>query len=360
MVYAGCDDLDAVDDVVDARAAYPKLQGQLQKISADLQAAFRADFGRTPDVLARFERGDLAVEGWKALSSFSSFRKIPGNLEVLEKVSKKFSYNGKSGYAGLTEIFDGHTSAQKFIENLKKTDELVGVVADIKISGIKSKSEVRLLFNNHQIGKVSEGKLKPEVWEWAENFRKKVNVVHQTGEGYRVVEFGGNLAFDIGYKEGRVLSGDEVNDFFKKGRAANEPYMPGTDVVEKVLKPGDKIYVVEDINDNIPNPGTWGSKDQITTIKELREDIAVLQDWKDETKILSDGSLNKLVVREYAVIKELKVRSGIVGPQLEGKGINAGRTYPGGGHQYEFIESLRGSAWKDYFDETNVLQTVLK
>jgi hypothetical protein len=50
----------------------------------------------------------------------------------------------------------------------------------------------------------------------------------------------------------------------------------------------------------------------------------------------------ELVLREYTVTTPIRTRSGIIGPQLEKTGVNAGKTYPGGAHQYEFIDYLGG------------------
>lgn len=102
------------------------------------------------------------------------------------------------------------------------------------------------------------------------------------------------------------------------------------------------------------NPGGWGSKNKITTLKELREDMAVLEDWK---KANAQGGL---VVREYTVIKPLPVRDGVVGPLQEAGDIMTAPIYRGGQQQYEFIESLRGSEWKKYFNETNIKEYDLK
>jgi hypothetical protein len=104
-------------------------------------------------------QGMELVESWKALGDFPTLRnKIP-NLETLEKVKGRFTYNGKTGQVALEEIFTGHGSAQKFIDNFKRYNKLIGEVDDITITGIKSSSEVRILNNGAQVGKIVDGNL---------------------------------------------------------------------------------------------------------------------------------------------------------------------------------------------------------
>jgi hypothetical protein len=73
-------------------------------------------------------------------------------------------------------------------------------------------------------------------------------------------------------------------------------------------------------------------------------ELAVLQEWKDET-------LDRLVIREYEVIKPVRIRDGKIGPQLEKTGPNAGKIYPGGGHQYEVVENLKSGGWRNFLEE---------
>ena len=111
------------------------------------------------------------------------------------------------------------------------------------------------------------------------------------------------------------------------------------------MKAGDKFYVVEyeNIVDNlpVPNPGGFGSKDPINTIQELREKLAVLEQWKD-------SEIGTLVIREYEVVNPIRSRSGIIGPQVEKTGINTGKVYPGGAHQYEFYDYIGNNNWKKF------------
>ncbi|MBN2743333.1 MAG: hypothetical protein JXR39_05515, partial [Marinilabiliaceae bacterium] len=128
--------------------------------SPDLEDAFKADFSNFTEATRKtfLEKPEL-VESWKALGFFPTLRsKIP-NIEILDKIKGRFTYNGKTGQAALEEIFKGHKSAQKFIDNFKRYDELIGEVDEITITGIKSSSEVRILNNGSQAGKIVDGNL---------------------------------------------------------------------------------------------------------------------------------------------------------------------------------------------------------
>lgn len=159
-------------------------------------------------------------------------------------------------------------------------------------------------------------------------------------------ESGDKLGFNLGFKEGRVVSVEETNNYLNKTGFGGEPYMveTGGKVKERYLEEGEVFYVVEYYNGGKPSPGGWGSKDKIATIKELREKLAVSQKWKNE---LDDD----LVIREYRVKNgaKIRVREGTVGPQTESfKGPMEGQTLPGGGHQFELIDNLRGKAYRDF------------
>lgn len=162
-------------------------------------------------------------------------------------------------------------------------------------------------------------------------------LISETENGYKLVkDAGGNLGFDLGFKVSRPtpLTAEEVNSFlykFRGAKADGQPYLNGTAVNEKILQPGEKLYVIE--YKSATSPGGWATKDKIYTVQELREKLAVLKSWKNE-----DDILNPLVIREYEVVNPVKVREGTVGPQIEDFVTNAGHQYPGTGHQYEFME----------------------
>jgi hypothetical protein len=66
----------------------------------------------------------------------------------------------------------------------------------------------------------------------------------------------------------------------------------------------------------------------------------VLTEWKDP-------SLGEIVLREYTVKKNIKVRDGVVGKQIDVvNGVEV--DYPGGGHQYEFTNDWRYDNFSDF------------
>ena len=131
-----------------------------------------------------------------------------------------------------------------------------------------------------------------------------------------------------------------MNDYLVRGQGKDldgQPYWAGTQVDEVILgRKGEIIYFIENNNKGKASPGQFGSKDPITTIKELREYFAVKEAWKK--------TVDKPTLRAYKVKADLKARSGIVGRQVEN-----GVELPGGGHQYEVIDYIKNS-WRNYLE----------
>lgn len=208
-----------------------------------------------------------------------------------------------------------------------------------------------------EIAVIADNKITPK--KWTLQRRDGGELVSQTEAGYYLIKNGDEYAFELGYKEGRVLSADEVNAYHK-GIGNHEPYKAGTIVNERSLEVGDKVYIVENAVDRlsqktIPNPGGWGSKNMITTEKELREYLAVLEEWKK-----ANGINDPLVVREYTVKSPLRVRDGVVGPQMDVLPDGSYKVYYGGEHQYEFIDFLGGNNWKNFLNVADEAGTILK
>ncbi len=111
---------------------------------------------------------------WEVLSNYTTLRKNSDNLVVLDKIKNKFSYNGKSGVEALGEIFTNHSSVQQFIDNLNKYDEAFSGVDELTITGIKSSSEVRIMFNNNVIGTIGSTTdiSKAQLWTRFKNINK--------------------------------------------------------------------------------------------------------------------------------------------------------------------------------------------
>jgi hypothetical protein len=134
------------------------LKNKIDGLSQANKEKLLGDLGADPVFLAKFEGNVDLVDAWKALGEFPNLRKIPYNLEVLNKVKGKFTYSGKTGLEALEEIFSGHRSAQNFINNLEKAEEFFAGVGIKHWSGIKSAGEVRLINDvGIIVGKVENG-----------------------------------------------------------------------------------------------------------------------------------------------------------------------------------------------------------
>jgi hypothetical protein len=217
-------------------------------------------------------------------------------------------------------LTEGTSGTLAPVEDLIKA----GLTYEIKVNSILLKNArnetVAIIFNN---------KLTPVKWKPYYEFPSRI----ETSEGYWILKDGNEVYFDLGFKEGRTIEAKEVNDYLvnsDRAQKEGQPYLNGSIVIERILQPGEKFYVIE-YKIQQSQPGGWATTNRITTVQELRDELAVLQEWKDET-------LDRLVIREYEVIKPVRIRDGKIGPQLEKTGPNSGKIYKGGGHQYEFIE----------------------
>ncbi len=155
-----------------------------------------------------------------------------------------------------------------------------------------------------------------------------------------IKDYKGSPIFRPQYKKGFKRSGDLINELHIRS-GNSPPYMNGTEVVDFTIQKGKKFYVVEYLN-NQTVPGGFGSNKPITSIEELRKELAVLEGWKNPAE---NGGV---VLREYEALQPIQTRSGTIGPQKEVSGVNAGQNYPGGGHQYEFLENWRANDPKNF------------
>lgn len=148
--------------------------------------ALAADLGNSQEFVSALSNNTELIVPWDALSSYSILRKNPDNLVVLDKIKNKFSYNGKSGYEALGEIFTNHSSVQQFIDNLNKYDEIFSGVDGLSVTGIKSSSEARILLNNKVIGVIGSSTDigNTQLWSRFVNINKKIpdNLLKKLGE----------------------------------------------------------------------------------------------------------------------------------------------------------------------------------
>jgi len=216
------------------------------------------------------------------------------------------------------------------------------------LNAVEEAGVIKFLDNSgSEIARISNNEFIPTKW----TAYYKGEIISKTETGHWLIKNGDEYGFDLGYKDGRVLTSEQVNTYHK-AIGNHSPYKPLNKVFERDLQVGDKIYIVEykyPQGSSIaePNPGGWGSKNKITTIKELREDLSVLEGWKDASQ---NGGL---VVREYVIKKLLPVRDGVVGPLQEVGDIATAPIYRGGEQQYEFMKYLGNGEWENYLSIQN-------
>ena len=259
---------------------------------------------------------------------------IPVSAIVIKAANKGVKWALKKTVGGQWELVVEVRGVKRITEGLaagltgsiKSTyDDLINAgLVDVEVSN-------SILLRNMEgetVAIITDGKLRPAKWGDASSFSgTKIN----TTEGYVILKNGSDIKIDLGFKEGRVLTAEEVNDYLvniEKAQREGQPYLNGTLVTEKTLTFG-KIFVVEYASQKYP--GGWGSNEKVASIWELRNNTAVLQEWKNE-------ELGDLVVREYEVVGPLRVRDGIIGPQTEKTGAFTGEMYQGGNQQYQFLE----------------------
>ena len=287
------------------------------------------------------------------------------NIEVqtraINKATRLFKKTQTKQLPKTTIAKNVKSYSQRLIGTLKKTfDELIE-------KGFKYKEEGNVITFFTKKGE-TEGDVLAQivndkfvVKKWGAHYEGEV--VKKLDNGYWLVKNGDSYSIDLGFKEGRKLTGEEVNEYYMEmGRSA--PYTDDCIVTEEVLKPGKEFYMVIDgikVENGVKvvnnKPGGWGSNDAITTIKELREDMAVLESWK---KLEYEPTRVK-----YRVTKELPVRNGVVGPQIDSyaeETINFDIfvSYKGGNQQYEIVlpkeANWRDKGWKDYLIELERLE----
>jgi len=395
---------------------------QLDQNTASTLLAYAKDIKSKPADYASFNKDNKAFDTWLSTANGSSINDYPNIVAKLPVIKEAFTKKGGNGTviddgiakvsAGALAYLDAHIDVFESIYNAftKSTspkdattswnnaakDGLMKRMTDLKLdplvktvssfpskdkflleyssasddllkylnseigltkawlNGLQFKEDggvIKILDKVTEIATISGGKFKVAVWKSA--FENGGDTICITTNGYVLLSFtSSGKGFDLGFNN-RKLDSKEVNEFLIMAREAKKdgfPYTRGSIVEEKVLTSG-IIYFVERKGQTFP--GGWSSKDQITTIKELRETLAVLQDWKDETK-------DTLVVRAYEVIAPLRVRDGSIGEQIEISGPNAGKTYPGGGQQYEIIENFKVNNHRNFLKIIPARTIILK
>ncbi|NJO01406.1 MAG: hypothetical protein HC880_06700 [Bacteroidia bacterium] len=151
-----------LDDAPDAfKIIDEALERHLKNLDNTQQAAFFKDLIEGEQLLDEVVKRPELVEAWRVLKDNPTLRVKTNNLEVLNQVKAKFTYNGKRGQEALEEIFLGHRSAQKLIDNLKRADELYGQVEGLTFSAIKSSPECRVTGAGIELGKLTDQTVQP-------------------------------------------------------------------------------------------------------------------------------------------------------------------------------------------------------
>ena len=284
------------------------------------------------------------------LASYKALRNIK-LVESYNRFNAAFKAARGVGKDALRKDFDefrkilgrrvGTTSTKLLSELTEANKNIYDDFVNAGLSHTDDGKQIRFFDNsNNEIAVLTNEGLIPN--KWLGTYR--ADEVIKTESGYWIVKKGEVYGIDLGFKEvnHRTFTADFVNNYHQ-GIGNHAPYKAGWPVNERYLTRGDKIYIVEYKNGGNPSPGGWGSLRSITEVKELRNKLSVLEEWKNT-------NVDELVVREYTVKADakLRVRDGVVGPLQETSGLNKGDVYWGGGQQYEFIDNIRGNEWKKY------------
>ncbi|KQT24295.1 hypothetical protein ASG22_09800 [Chryseobacterium sp. Leaf405] len=165
------------------------------------------------------------------------------------------------------------------------------------------------------------------------------------------------FGFRIKFNEGKLRDAEYMNYTHEKN-SNTPPYalspLIHSKVKDRILMPGEKFYIVE--YESATGPGNFLTDKPIFTIPDLREKLAVLEKWKP----IKPG--DPLVIREYVVLKEMKVRDGYIGPMEETTtgSVNFGKTYKGGERQFECYDRPKSTDMDVVFERNDLFEKVLK
>ncbi|MBR5644083.1 MAG: fibronectin type III domain-containing protein [Salinivirgaceae bacterium] len=318
------------------------------------------------------EEGKQFLKYWNIVSVTIDVTTI--SADVLEGIikhgpeaSKVLRSAGKNDAAKNVDDLVAESKKIKVGTNSKIIDELDDLLTNSNLSREINGNTIKILDKGEELFRIEGDKFIVNPQKWGAHY--KGDVEKKLDNGYWLVKNkDGSYSIDLGFKEGRKLTGKEVNEYYM-GIGKLPPYTDGCVITEEVLKPGKEFYmvidgIVEDGGTKVVNyrPGGWATNDAITTIKELREDMAVLESWK---KLEFEPTRVK-----FRVTKELPVRNGVVGPQVDfpiDKMTYADETiyfnpvlYKGGNQQYEIVLpkeiNWRGEDWKKYLKEIERLE----
>lgn len=340
-------------------AAVPGLIKITNKAGKIIKSGANTGFKAAVEGLSSLKGYKFEIDGAKLLQSLKNLKaNAPGEFKKQMDLARNLLAKQKIKLEGIPA--SGKQAAQKFYNQalefttafyLNNVPELATVVNKLPTKFQKQivNGLLVLKFNGKDLCKIDpEGFLKRiDLYGKADNYKPipgleepipvKIKVQGKVYDDIVVIkDYKGSPIFRPKYKEGVKRSGDLINELHIRS-GNSPPYKNGTDVVDYTIKPNEKFYVVEYLK-NQEVPGGFGSNKPISSIEELRQELAVLESWKDPTK---NGGV---VIREYEALQPIKTRSGDIGPQTDVDGSY----YPGGGHQYEFLENWRATSPSSY------------
>ncbi|WP_160724835.1 hypothetical protein [Bacillus sp. USDA818B3_A] len=138
------------------------------------------------------------------------------------------------------------------------------------------------------------------------------------------------------------LTTSEASEAYIRLVKEQSPWPDGYVPKDSILKEGETFQMALASGQPLTTPGRFSTKDHITSVEFVRNQLAVKSDWKADCS----------VVVEYRVKagKELPVQTGPVGPQID---VNADKYLSGGASQI-FIKLDRSVNMMDYLEIVSV------
>ncbi|TDQ29740.1 fibronectin type III domain-containing protein [Tenacibaculum caenipelagi] len=197
------DDADEIKKVLDEHFAINVSTNWLENLPSKLKNDL-AENKLLEDLFKKatnFQRQDL-IEAWKVLEDFPKIRIVESNLEVLAKVSPRFSYKGEASYQGLKKLFTGAESKQKLINGLEEADKLFDINLPVSFSGIQ-KGDVTVNLKEEYAKVIDQYGRGDEVARYVDGVLEKKKVIPEE-DGAQIVQKGDIPENDI------LQKGDEI------------------------------------------------------------------------------------------------------------------------------------------------------
>lgn len=126
--------------------------------------------------------------------------------------------------------------------------------------------------------------------------------------------------------KGQFQTPEEASKAYSELKTGESPWPYGYVPKDGIMRPGDQFNMALSPSQPSNRPGGFGTSDAIPNTNYVRDQLAVKDAWKPE--------IDRVV--RYEVTQDLPIRTGPVGPQIDGS------TYlPGGGSQLELMVPAR-------------------